>query len=167
MERDDLRRMITGLRRVFFAAVLVTKVDFFCLLTGLASSALPINGTEGGTGVGGLAGLRVKFWPSGLVRRRRVVLLRRSPCEEFGFFRIGGRGGRLDFFSGMALLAEETLAGPSMKANAWLPSEIRWNSLARVEPCNVLRRSLLPQILQKKFSSRWPTVPRWAEGLML
>lgn len=46
-------------------------------------------------------------------------------------------------------------------------SEIWRNRRASLEPVReVLRRSLL-QILQKKFWSRYPAFPSWAEGLVL
>lgn len=63
-----------------------------------------IVGAEVGTGVGGLEGFLVKFSPSGLVRSSRVVFWR-SPWEEvdFGFLRIGARGGRLGFLFSFSL----------------------------------------------------------------
>jgi hypothetical protein len=75
--------------------VLATKSVFLCFgissfpgpgLGGVAAAA-----AGAAIGVGGLDGLRVKFWPSGLVRRRRVVF-GSSGCDDRGgcFFRMGG-----------------------------------------------------------------------------
>lgn len=93
--RADLRRG-AGRRLTALVIELAAKRVFFCFAMDIGIGVSPSPGASAGggpagMGVGGLDGLRVKFWPSGLVRRRRVVFGRSGcGCGVCCFFRIGG-----------------------------------------------------------------------------
>ena len=109
---DDLRRMITGRRLVFFPFT-KTVLGF-----GTGRSNSPIRGCDCGTGVGGLDGLRVMLWPSRPVRSNRVVLCV-SPEGALDFFKMGCRGALLALLPGVPC-SFSSLPLPAGDALSWM-----------------------------------------------